>query len=241
MKNLLLAGFIILLFGCKSPDLVMSPDLKQSAEAFDVKGKQGWQINQVISFGGFHSSKIKKGWVTHLDLEFLLRFKNASQKLSFTQFSPEGNSAEVFAVSKFHSSEIPLLGGFLSFSYKYKDAFAATIASSNNGVKSNWDFIIYNMGDISAQSWECGEIRNLNGSDVVEIKGVNQTVGSSRWDMKQYAGFEFFYKGESVAAVSRINNGKVWLKKELPADLKLVLASASTAILSRPEMDNNKK
>ena len=70
MKNLLLAGFIILLFGCKSPDLVMSPDLKQSAEAFDVKGKQGWQINQVISFGGFHSSKIKKGWVSHLNLEF---------------------------------------------------------------------------------------------------------------------------------------------------------------------------
>lgn len=228
---------IILLTGCKSPDLMMSPDLKSNSVGYDVKGRQGWQINQVISFGEYRSSKIKRGWESHFDIEFIARFKNASQKTSFTQISPSG-SVDVFAVSSFTNNELPLLGGYMSYSFSYKDAYAGTVLSSASGTSKSWDFIFYNMGDISSQGFLCGEIKQTSTGDVIEIRGISQSVGTSRWDMKKYAGFEFLYRGKPLAAVSLINNGKVWMSNDLKDEEKLVLAAVCTSLLARHDLNN---
>ncbi|MFZ4455786.1 MAG: hypothetical protein ACOYOT_06160 [Bacteroidales bacterium] len=237
MKKLIVI-VAVLITGCKSPDLMMSPDLKDNSVGYDVKGRQGWQINQVISYGDYHSSKIKRGWESHFNVEFIARFKNASQKISFTQFGSSG-SVDVLAVSKFTNNEVPLLGGYMSYSFNYKDAFAGTIISSNNNSSKSWDFIFYNMGEISSQGFLCGDVKQQPNGDEIQIRGISQSAGSSRWDMQKYAGFEFLYRGKSVGAVSLVNNGKVWFSNDLKDEEKLVLAAVSTALLARHDLNKD--
>lgn len=52
-------------------------------------------------------------------------------------------------------------------------------------------------------------------------------------------GYEFQLNGKVIGTVSTINNGKVWLKKDLPDDLKLVLASVSSGLMLRNNVEEN--
>jgi len=52
----------------KTQGIEVSEELKSNATILDVKGKQGWQFNQFISFGGFHTSKIKRSWSARINI-----------------------------------------------------------------------------------------------------------------------------------------------------------------------------
>lgn len=49
-------------------------------------------------------------------------------------------------------------------------------------------------------------------------------------------GFEMVQNGKSIGAVSVINNGKVWVDKNLSADMKLVVASIASALMTKKNL-----
>ncbi|MDX1556812.1 MAG: hypothetical protein R3212_12350, partial [Xanthomonadales bacterium] len=63
------------------------PEMKLDAqlsgiEPMNVKGRQGWQIKQVIRFGEFSAGPVKRGWTKGYDWPFVVRFTGAKEKLS---------------------------------------------------------------------------------------------------------------------------------------------------------------
>lgn len=226
-----------LISACKTPSIIVSENLKSNTTVMEAKGRLlGWQLNQVITYGNYTSSKIKKGWTSSYDYEFILRFKGAKQKLNFTQFTPV-NKAEVFVVGKFKSTELELLNGFLSYPFQYENYFAGTIIPINNENKI-WEFIIHDPEGGTIGNFDCGVAKNQSG-DEITIRGVREIENQANWLKLDNFGFEFIKNGQSIGAVSTINNGKIWIKNNLTDDIKLVISCISTSLLVRENLQKN--
>ena len=229
MKNAAIFTLLILLVGCKSPNLLVSSELKSNTSVYDVKGRQGWQFNQVIRYGDYFSSKVKRGWTTKVEIPFVVKFKTASEKLSFTQYTPDSLQADIYAVGKFENNELPLLRGFLNYSLNYKNTFAGTIIPFD-ATGNYWDFIIYNMESRLSDDRVCGSAKDSKGNEII-VKGVDRIEGQGGWMQMEYIGFEFFLNGQSIGAVSCLNDGRVWMRDDIRPDIKLAVSSISTALL----------
>lgn len=230
--SIIFALIALVTISCKSPNLVLSPNLSNETSVYEVKGRQGWQFNQVITYGDYTTSKVKRGWTSTYNVPFIVNFQGAKEKLSFTQYTPQGKSAEVFCVSKFKSSEIRLLNDFFSIPLEYENNFAGTIAA--DGI--NWDFIIYEPNADTFQDITYGDILNHNTNEIIEIRGVKKVEGQANFMAAKVWGFEFFMNGKSIGAVSLINNGRVWLKNDLNEEIQLVLSSVITGLIVRHDV-----
>lgn len=240
-KNKLLLGLVLLLgvTSCKTPGLVFTGDLKNNTAVMDAKGRQGWQFNQVIKFGDYHTSPIARGWTRGGTINFFVRFQKAEQKLDFTQYTPDGKTATIAAVSSFKNTELPLLSDFLTYSFNYKNTFVGTIIL-NGDETQHWDFIIHDPDAGLSKDANCGVARDVNGNEI-QILGVKKVEHQANWVQLDNFGFEFIMNGVSVGAVSTINNGRVWIKNDISDELKLVLASLSSSLMVRQNIDPDAK
>lgn len=225
---LILAGLV----ACKTPELNLSPDLNDQA-AMPVKGRNGFQIGQVISYGDFKTSKVRRGWTNGYDLPFFVRFQAAREKMSYTQYGPEGQAAQVACISKFKSVELPVVRDFFGIPLDYQNYFAGNIALST----VHWDFLLYNPnGDFLREKASAGFVQN--GATRIEIQAIRGLKGQPEW-MKELAvyGHEFVLDGKVVGTVSTINRGKVWINESLDANTRTVIAAVATGILLRTEVE----
>jgi hypothetical protein len=252
MKIKLLIGLcIITLFGvsaCTTPDIVISPKLKSEAQIYEVSGKQGWQFKQVIKFGPYKTSKVKRGWTSASGSKFIHLIQNTEQKLSFTQYTPT-DSAKVFAISEFSSKDFILFGDFFEVPIYRKNIFSGEITLSNN---QTWRFIIsdpdglppiVNIEDLNKleenqRNTKCGEIIN-NCSKSIEIYAVREIEGQMYpFGSFENFGFEFKRDGISIGAVSTVNNGRVWIKNGLDKETELLLSSLNSCLILRHDIQD---
>lgn len=239
MRIQFLFAIAILLFAsCKTPNIAISEDLRANSEIMEVRGRQGLQFNQVIRYGTFNTDKVKRGWTKsqelNLGIGFVARFQKASQKLSFTQSTPDGQSAVVLAVGKFKNHEIDLLKGYLSIPFKFENAFAGTVIS-NDDEDNPWDFIIHNPDASLPRDTDSGLARSAKGEEIF-IRAIKKIEGQGKWSSFDNYGFEFHHEGRAIAAVSTLNNGRVWISKDLDPAMKLVVSSISTSLLLRHDL-----
>lgn len=231
---------VVLYSACHTPNIAVSNDLKTNSSVLDAKGRGGFQFNQVIKFGDYATSKVKRGWTkgSTININFVARFQKAEQKLSFTQNTPDNKSAEVLAISEFKNNEIDLMKDFLSYSFEYQNTFAGVIIPSENP-DNTWDFIVHNPNASLPNNADCGIIKGKSGNNIL-IKGIKKIEGS-KWTNSDNLGFEFIQDGKSIGAVSTMNYGKVWIKNDISADLKLVVSSVATSLLVRHNISSQSK
>ncbi len=204
---------LIMLFACTIPRIKVSKFLLTDTSVFKAKGKQGWQINQVITFGGYYTSKVKRGGTTTTSR------KKAKQKLSFQQYTPDNKSSKVNTISKYHTYE-------------------GTIIPINNP-ENIWKFIINNPELSLSKDVDCGMIENENSNKILirlvrEFEGHKLPGYFKSFNLeKYYYGYEFIQNEMVIGTVSTISNGRVWIKNHLTPDQKLVLSSVFTALLLR--------
>jgi hypothetical protein len=232
MNKLIIALFLVVLVGCKAPQMYVAPTLKNDGETLSVKGRQGFQIGRSLSFGEYATSKVKQGWVKGYDIPFFVRFQGMKEKMSFQQFNESGQMAEVYSVGKFRSTELPFVKDHFNIILKEKNHFAGTIIL--NGGEESWEFLLYNPDGESFKDAKAGFVQNNH--EIIEVKGVTQLENGNYFSPK-FLGYEFVYKDQAIGAVETINNGKVWFKNDLPDDLKLVLASLSSSLLLRTSLE----
>lgn len=230
MKNYIIFSFIFMLFfGCTTPNIIFDKNLTEHASPMPVKGRQGFQIGQVIQYGAYKTSKVKRGWTRSYDIPFVVNFRGAKEKLHFTQFGPNGESAEVFCISKFTDHYVPVLGDFFGIPLKYEDHFAGTVYQE--GMKSPWDFIIYTPDGGTIKNTTTGLIKN--GETTIEIRGVREMEKQKYLLKLDVYGYEFLSNGKSIGAVQTVNNGRVWIDPTQSNEVKLALASVATGVLLR--------
>lgn len=222
------------LFACRTPEVAIDPSL--SAEAMTVKGRNGWQIGQVIRYGDYTTDKVRRGWTKGYDVPFIVRFQGAKEKLSYTQFGPESMQAEVACVSKFKSTEIQLVRDFFGIPLDYQNFFAGNISIGEG--RTNWDFLLHNPnGDFLREKASAGFAQN--GSKRIDIQAIRGLEGQPEW-MKQLTvyGHEFRLDGKVVGAVSTVNKGKVWIDTNLDAETRTVIAAVATGLLLRTDVES---
>jgi hypothetical protein len=135
----------------------------------EVKGLNGWMVNQHLSFGPYQTSAIKRGWDFSSSLQYtkfntspeeaLLKVlqvdtdkRNLLQKNKFHYTLEEGRQvAEIYATEKFtekdlvYKSNNPLLGE-VSKTNNYQYAFTAAIVPLGNK-KEPWSLVLLNKYD----------------------------------------------------------------------------------------------
>ncbi len=236
-KFLLFFAIIFSLLSCKMPGLIFSTnDLNTNTSVYEASGRQGWQFNQIIKYGNFSTSKSKRSWDLGYNLKFFATFQSCNEKLSFTQYLPDHSSVEVLAVSEFTNESIDLAKDFfqvdlpLNLSLEYNNTFAGTIFDPKN-TQNNASFIIYNVDN----SWgdRSSGFLKLSTGEVYDIKGVKKVAGQANLINIDVFGFEIKYKGTSVAGVSLINNGRVWIKNDLTPPQLGYISGLMTALLLR--------
>ena len=239
-KTLFFAGLITFCtISCRTAEVAVDRDLGNGTETYVVKGKQGFQIGQFISFGNFKTGKVKRGWTFSYSVPFLVKFSGAKEKISFEQFDGNGNSAEVALVSRFKETEYQPIEDYFSVSLKYRNYFAGIIKLKDT--EQPWDFIVHNVSGTSSgvsQNGTAGFVRSNHTK--VDITGIRELKDSHSFlTQNDVYGYEFRLNGKVIGAVSTINNGKVWLQKDLSDDLKLILASVSSGLMLRNHIEDN--
>jgi len=219
---------------CKTPQIALDPALR--AKPMKAKGTQGLMIGQVVKFGEFHTDKVKRGWFKQYDIPFFVRFKGASEKLSFTQFGPDKTVAVVSCISKLRSRELEILRDFFTIPLKYENYFAGNIIPERGDVP--WDFVLHNPdGDFLRELPSAGMARNND--RVIEIKAIRSLQNQPNWASRfAVYGYHFYLDGKPIGAVSTINSGTVWLDRDLDPEIRIVVASLSTALLLRTDVEN---
>ncbi|MCU0360216.1 MAG: hypothetical protein MUF75_05775 [Bacteroidia bacterium] len=230
LSNALFAAFTLLVMvSCKTPDLLLSADLKSDNMAYEVKGRQGVLINQVISFGPYTTSKIKRGWTMSYDIPFILRFQGSKERLSFSQFTSDSLKANVFCVGKLKSAEYEIIDDLFGIPVRYENTFSGSIVQTTANF---WDFIIYNpdAGYGSGDYATSGFAKSRTG-ETIEIKPIKFLENHKGLKSIDNYGFEFSIENKAIAAVSIMNNGKVWMSKQIDPEHRLVLSALCSAIL----------
>lgn len=235
----LCAALSVATYSCRTAEMAVNSNLKNDSEVYNVKGKQGTQIGQVISFGDYKTSKVKRGWTSAYSIPFIVTFQGAREKLSFTQFRGDGASAEVSVVSRFKETDYTPLKDYFSVSLKYKNYFAGAVRIDDSD--EIWDFVVHHVDGASRslnQNPTVGMARN--GNRKIEIKGIRALEGATTLlTQNDVYGYEFLMNGQTLGTVSTINNGKIWFKNGLSPEMKLVMASISSGLLLRNHVEEN--
>jgi hypothetical protein len=239
-RSIFVLLFFLIFTSCKTPNILIADNLQKTASPLEVKGRNGLRIHQVLTYGGFKTGRVKRGWINSFNLQFVLDFQRAKEKFQFKQFTPDSTvSAMVYAVGKFESTNFDFFKGRSNFRFNigidYKNTFAGTIIPDQSK-ENSWEFIVYNPESSFSNNGDCGFAKDKLGNEI-KIVPVRKLEGQNNWINFDNFGFEFQYKNNAIAAVSILNNGRVWIDPTIPATLQLVSSSMASAILLRSNLE----
>jgi hypothetical protein len=210
------------------PGLIGHDALRTGAVEMKVGGRIDGAFNKTVVFGPFHTGTFSTGSAkVNYDrpqqrLAFgydIARYMNASQNFSFTQYDSSGDSMSVqcFAARATRSAQYGIISDDSS-----SDRYELLISKTND----KKTVLIYKKGTPLTVSFD---------KDTVTMTDEN------KYDKQGKTAFEgilFTKSGETVAAVNLMNEGLVWIEKDLDDRCKLLIAAISTAMLVKPNLEN---
>jgi len=233
-KWIFLLVAMLALTACTVPFMQIDPALSRSAEAMPVSGRQGWLINQQLSFGEFQSGPVKRSWTTGYNIPFVVRFSGAKEKLGFTVRDASGTTAELFCLGKLREIDLPVLNKAFEVNLKTTDVFTCAIAPVNSLGDDSFEFYSENLNQNPRFDEITGQLQGP-GLDIALRPVGKLEGGQTSWNTTAL-GFELQQDGNTIAAVETLNNGRVWISPELPASQQLIVAGVASALLLRSSL-----
>ncbi len=249
----LLAGLMVLV-ACTP----MKPALSVSdTTAFPVKGRQGLLIRQKLSFGDYETSVVKRSWTrsgnTRVDLIsgqvhdpvypnlVALDYADSDQSYYFTINDFFGNVADVYAVSQFHAEDLQIGDNPNSVVNIFQDIFGGTDFSENlfylqvflNDEIRPWQLVLDNHASQVFPGEYTGFFA-LNQKEFYTLTPITDLQGKKGPQKIAMGsiGYEIFNSnGNSVAAVSLIDRGEVYLHTKDPSERLLISALCAALLL----------
>lgn len=189
MRFIVISIITLLTYSCTAVKLSVPEQFSQQATRMQVKGLNGWMINQQLSFGNYQTSTVKRGWdmgnsFQHTKLlmkpeEMLLKVfeidtdkKSLSQRNKFQYTLYDGRlESAIFAAEKFSEKQLvyksrnPWIGD-ASKTRSYEYAFTAAILPAFEQNASPWSVVMANK-----YNSENDKSRGLFEKPQVEIEG----------------------------------------------------------------------
>lgn len=236
MNQICLAGLLLLTLSiyCPAQKILLNDNLEQHATMMTVKGRQGWMVNQKLTFGNYQTSRVDRSWTKGYDFPFIIRFTGAKEKLNYTVLDDRGNKATVFCLGKLREQDLLIFRKYFDLNIKVKDAFTGSVALDT---KTSYDFYVANLNQNNWFKEALGWIKHDD--QLIAIDPIKHLRNGKRMLGMQVPGFEFVMDGKVVGAVEVLNKGKIWVDERLEPQQKLVLVSVATALLLRSELDSH--
>jgi hypothetical protein len=219
-------------FSCRTPSVLLNSDLAGNSYAYDVKGRQGVMIRQKLSFDKYRTVEVKRGWLKSYDFPFFIRFKGASEKLSFT-LTDSLQTMHAHCLGKVKRQEFEMANSYFGIVLKEEDAFAGNLHLVGG---NNWDFIVYNASNSNALNQTSGFMRS--GDKLIRIESIRKMEGKNTFlsELGIY-GYEFIYEDKVIGTVDTMNKGKIYIARDLAPHLQMLVAGISTALLLKTDLD----
>ncbi len=224
----------LILIGCSSPKILVDKDLQKESVIYEVSGRNGWMVNQHLSFGEYSTGKVNRGWIKGYDYPFIVRFTGSKEKLGFAINDGNGNAAEVFCLGKLREQDLMLFHDYFDVNLKTNDAFTGSVVINDEEV---FDFFIINLNQ---NNWFKKTSGWIQGDGVrLEIRAVEKLDNNQRTTSMQVPGFEFLLNHKVVGAVETLNRGRIWLHQELDEKQKLLIAGVASSLLLRSDLSEH--
>lgn len=228
-----------------------SEPLRSTQEELKVKGRQGILINQKLSFGDYHTTKVKRSairrWSNAAGIKHCIWAEHVEGKQSINFGLADGShSSNVHCVSNVESDD--LLIGHQPDQYPGQVASILRIGTGDN--ENNFSVAIYMHDD--EQPWELflsnneAQYRRENYVGYIDRGNEYYTI-TPLWKVEKKngkvvelpfgnVGFEIRdSKGEAKAAVSLTDNGRVYMG-QLNNDEKFLMANICAALLLQSDI-----
>lgn len=227
-----LAFIFLVAVSCKTAHVSLQQDFATSAESYEVQGKNGWQVNQVINFGPYETSKIDRSMTFSYLVPFLVDFSGGKESLAFNIVNKEaGAGVNFLGDSRLKDNHLSLAKGYFQIPLKQKDVFAGAIYFSQPGLQ-RFDFLLLNPNNQQLTAKCQGVVLDEKGDEYFTIKGITKLQGS-KIPQTQAFGYEFLQGDKVVGAVETLNKGRVWFDTSLSERDRLLLSSLATGLLVR--------
>lgn len=241
----------------------MDPALSVAeTNSYAVKGRQGLLINQKLKFGEYETSRVKRSWTkggnTRVDLLggmvqdpaypnlIAMDYNDRDQSYYFQMNDNFGNVSDVYATSEFHSGDLQIGDNPNSLVNILEDIFGGSGYSDNlfylqlfvNDQFEPWQLVLDNhAAQYMADDYD--GVFALNEEQYYVLKPVTSLMdkeGNSRKILMGSIGYEIFdNKNRSVAAVSTVDGGKVFLHTQ-NADERFLMANLCAALLLQQDV-----
>ncbi len=166
---------IIVLSSCTAAKVQVPEKFSSQATQMSVKGINGWQVGQKLSFGPYTTSTIKRGWDFSASLQYtkfrikpeeaLLKVFDINtdnninwQRSRFQYTLQDGdNIAEIYATEKFSEKQLvyksnnPWIGN-ASKTDRYEYAFTAAIVPLTAAAAEPWSLVMIDKYDIASDT-----------------------------------------------------------------------------------------
>ncbi|MFD2513175.1 hypothetical protein ACFSRY_04810 [Pontibacter locisalis] len=228
-KYLLLASLAgaLVMPSCSVPPMAVESSFKEQAEELPVAGRKVLKPNGDFMIGDYKVANVHRGW--RRDGGFnILGYDNvkSAQKYEFSLQDPQtGGEWYVFGASNLHEKNLKSNNGITIQVGPNKEYYASHFTSPESG---QWHLVTVDPGNYLTRKKFEGEV--TNGITRYKVAPVYKFEGKSI-PPGDILGYEFKDGEEVIGAVQVVNNGKVWMRPDLPQDTRMVLASAAASLL----------
>ncbi len=256
--------YLALAFACVLSCSPLQPALSlnetSKLESYPVKGRQGLLINQKLSFAEYQTSKVKRSWTkggnTRIEEPWIapgvyfpdlisLNYADRQQSFYFQMEDAHGNFSDVYGNSDFESADLQLGSNPNSIVNIMEDIFSGVDYSSNvfylqlfiNEEQQPWQLVLDNQA-AQVQAKQYTGLFAFDRDLYYTLRPITkvQSKKGPKPILMGSIGFEIFNnREETVAAVSLIDGGYVYLNTSNPKE-RFLLANLVSALLLQQDV-----
>ena len=223
----LLAVTAVAAAGCISTARMAVPPALASAPAWPVSGRQGWKLNEKVSFGPFRVETVRRSWTRGSDWK-VAPYEQSQRRQTFG-FTLVGEGRELLG-GEFQTT-LQRRGFDVGFDVdlQNRSALEGQLRAVAGGTSAGWTLQLREEG----QTPWVGTV--TAGSVVLRVTGTARLQGSPL-PLDQPSGYLISLGDRDLAAVEVIGDGRVRFADGIDPALQPVVAGTAAALLLVEEL-----
>ena len=231
-RALLLFMGLCSLFGlvaCTTARMARPPEFSASAVEMPVSGRQGFGFSESFRFGPYLVSDVNRGWRVTTSWGILgYGSSKSEQPFEFKLRAHDNAVRQAHCANGVRWKEMELnnfmdTGGDLEWELSSHALF--TCEFSPPDMKKSWKMVMKQETENLVMDGVLGD-----GANRIFVKGTRELEGGA-WPLTEATGYLFYLDQDLVGGVDVLNQGAVWMKKDLSADMRGAVAAAASALL----------
>jgi len=217
------------LTACTTAKMACPPELSASAVEMPVTGRQGFGLSESFSFGPYRVTDVHRGWQVTTAWG-ILGYGSSKSEQPF-EFKVHAHADAVWQAhcavgvrwTEMEFNNFMGTGGDLEWGLSSHALFTGEFTPPDK--KKSWKMVMKQetRDQVMDGLLSGGAVR-------ISVKGTRKLAGST-WPLTEATGYLFYGDQGLVGAVDVLNQGAVWIAKDLPDPMQNVLAAAASALL----------